>query len=159
MLCSYDKTILFYFKNKDKYLNDFKISTNDSWGNLVKINENEICYTERNEESIYFFDFLKRIYLTKIKNIDYTSNNSFKMISKDLLLIGGFNLLFIININSYKLIRKINLSNSGFICSICILNNNTLLTGDTHSNIKQWKLEKDNLILISEKENNIIKHG
>ena len=75
------------------------------------------------------------------------------MITKSLLLIGGFNILFIINVNTHYLINRIDISNSGFISNACILNNNILLTSDSNSKIKQWKIEGDNLILISEKEN------
>ena len=34
-----------------------------------------------------------------------------------------------------------------------MLNKNMLLTGDASNAIKQWKIEGDNLILISKKEN------
>ena len=34
-----------------------------------------------------------------------------------------------------------------------MINNNLLLTGDNNKTIKQWKIEGNNLILISKKEN------
>ena len=74
------------------------------------------------------------------------------MITKDLLLIGGNNKLVIINVNTHNLIRTINVTNSSSIYSVCMLNNNMLLTGDDKCNIKQWKIEGDNLILFSEKQ-------
>lgn len=52
------------------------------------------------------------------------------MISKDLLLIGGNNTITIINVNNYKVIRKINVPGSGFIYAVCLLNENILLNGD-----------------------------
>ena len=75
------------------------------------------------------------------------------MISKELLLIPGINKISIIDINEYKLIRIIDVPNSNNIIGTCILNENILLTGDKNGIIRQWKIEGNNLILISIKEN------
>ena len=75
------------------------------------------------------------------------------MIRKDLLLIPGKNKISIIDINKYQLIRIIDIPNSGYIYGVCMLNQSILLTGDELKRIIQWKIEKDNLILISIKEN------
>ena len=74
------------------------------------------------------------------------------MISKDLLLITGENKISIINVNSYNLIKTINVDNSGWIV-VCMLNKDMILTGDNNKRIIQWKIENDNLKLISIKEN------
>ena len=74
------------------------------------------------------------------------------MISKELLFIPGYNKISIININYYELIREIEVPYSGWIISACILNENIILTGDQKSIIREWKIEGDNLILISKKE-------
>jgi len=74
------------------------------------------------------------------------------MIKKDLLLIPGKNQLSIININEYKLIRTINVPNASTITGVCLLNKDMLLTWDYSEIIRQWKIEGDNLILISKKE-------
>ena len=73
------------------------------------------------------------------------------MISKDLLLIPGEKKISIINVNEYKLVRIIDVSDSSWLCCACRINNNMILTGDD-SKIKQWKIEKDNLVLVSQKE-------
>ena len=75
------------------------------------------------------------------------------MISKDLLFISGENKISIININYYEIIREIEIPNSGWIHGVCVLNKNILFTGDIKGIIKEWKIEEDNLILISKKEN------
>ena len=75
------------------------------------------------------------------------------MISKELLLIPGINKISIININEYKLIRIIDVPNSNQIVGTCMLNENILLTGDKSGIIRQWKIEGNNLNLISIKEN------
>ena len=75
------------------------------------------------------------------------------MISNDLLLITGENKISNINVNSYNLIKTINVDNSGWICAVCMLNKDMILTGDYNKRIIQWKTENDNLKLISTKEN------
>jgi len=83
------------------------------------------------------------------------------MINKDLLLIPGENKMSIINVNKYNIIKIIDLNGSGLSCGICMLNENILLTGDYNKIIKEWKIEGDNLILISQKEkahNNYIRY-
>ena len=73
------------------------------------------------------------------------------MMTKDLLLITGENKISIINVNNYKL-RIINVPGANWIYGVCMLNQNILLTGDCKGNITQWKIEIDNLILVSKKE-------
>ena len=75
------------------------------------------------------------------------------MIKKDLLLIPGDNQISIINTDQYKLVREIEVPGSSYICGVCMLNKNMLLTGDDAKIIRQWKIEGDNLILVSKKEN------
>ena len=75
------------------------------------------------------------------------------MISKDLLLITGENKISIANLNSYNIINVIEVSGSGCIYSACLLNKDIILTGDEKGRLIQWKIENDNLILISKKEN------
>ena len=75
------------------------------------------------------------------------------MITKDLLLITGYNIISIININNYKLLRIIDVPGAWFIKAVCMLNQNMLLTGDQSNIIRQWRIEDDNLILVSKKEN------
>ena len=97
---------------------------------------------------------LKEIILwNKLNNISVTGCifDSLLMISKDLLVITGKNKISIINVNSYDLIKRINVDNSGWIVA-CMLNKDMILTGDDNERIMQWKIENDNLKLISIKE-------
>ena len=75
------------------------------------------------------------------------------MISKDLLLIPGENKISIVNVNYYKLVRVVDVQEAGMISGVCMLNQNMLLTGDKSKIIRQWRIEGDNLILVSKKEN------
>ena len=75
------------------------------------------------------------------------------MINKYLLLFDGYNMIQIININEYKKISEIDIPNSGYIYATCKLNYNIIIIGDSNGSLMKWRIEKDNLILISKKEN------
>ena len=75
------------------------------------------------------------------------------MMTKNLLLATGQNKLSIININLHNKIRAIDVSGSSWIDCECMWNENMLLTGYNNKSIIQWKIEGDNLRLISKKEN------
>ena len=91
-----------------------------------------------------------KLYLSNISSSG--SRGPFNLISKDILLIGGFNKLTIINVNKYEIIRILEAPHSGWIFGFCMININMFLTGDSFGKIRQWKIEEDNLILIYEKE-------
>ena len=75
------------------------------------------------------------------------------MITKDLLLITGNEIFYIFNVNQHNLVRKVNAPGSPKIICTCILNQNNILTGDALDNIKQWRIEGNNLKLVSVKKN------
>ena len=146
--CSDDRSIIFYIKDNIKYKKDYQISTNGSCWNIIQTKDNEICYNEYDNYTICFYDLLERKVKSSISNI---SNYNMIMMTKDLLLITGKNKISIINVNNYKL-RIINVPEADGISGVCILNQNMLLTGDESKIIRQWRIEGDNLILISKKE-------
>jgi len=152
--CSDDKTIKFYMKDNNKYIKDYEIKTNDVCTSVIQTKGNEICYSEKQNSSICFFDLQQRKIILSLNNI-HKRNDSYEwfiMINKDLLLIPGENKISIINVNKYNLVRIVDTNESGWILGVCKLNENILLTGDHQKTIRQWKIEGDNLILISQKE-------
>jgi len=151
--CSLDKSIIFYNKDNNKYIQDYKIPTNDECCTVIQTKDNEICYSE--SDNICFYDLIQRKIKSKIDNINLNGKvfEGFIMISKELLIIPGQNKISIININEYEIIRIIDVPNSNSIIDICMLNDNILFTGDENKVIREWKIEEDNLILISQKEN------
>ena len=153
--CSYDNSIIFYFKDNNEYTKDYIIKTNGYNGPIIQIKDNEICYYENTNNALCFFDLQERKNITKLNNISlsYNTYDSLVMISKDLLLATGENKMTIININSHNVVRTIDVSGSGYIRSTCLLNNNILLTCDSSHKIIEWTIEGDNLRLISKKEN------
>ena len=120
-----------------------------------KTKDNEICYSlycfDRN---IFFYNLLERKNKASLSNISKCNNQRewSIMISKDLLLIPGEKKISIIDINRYKLIRIIDVPNSNWLCGAILLNKNMLLTADD-TKIIQWKIENDNLLFNSQKEN------
>ena len=149
-----DASIIFYFKDNLEFKQDYTIKTNGGCCSVIQTKDNEICYSEKNNNSICFFDLSERKIKTSLSNISMLNERRewFLMISKDLLFIPGENKISIINVNQYRLVRIIDASGSSSITGICMLNNNMLLTGDVSQTIKQWRIEGDNLILISKKE-------
>ena len=146
--CSYDNSIIFYIKDNLKYKKDYKISTNGHCSKIIQTKDNEICYYEYNNNAICFYDLLERKVKVSISNI---SPSVMIMMTKDLLLITGYNKISIINVNNYKL-RIINVLGADWINGVCMINQNMLLTGDQKGIIRQWRIEDDNLILVSKKE-------
>ena len=153
--CSYDKSIIFYFKDNNEYTKDFNITTNGYNGPIIQTKNNEICYYEDTNSALCFFDLQERKNITKINNISVTHYylDSLLMMSNDLLLAAGENKLTIININSHSIIRSIDVSGSSSIRSAFLLTDDIILTADVNHRIIQWRIQHDNLELISKKEN------
>ena len=155
--CSHDSSVIIYSKdNNNKYTKDYKITTNSDCFCVIQTKENEICYDELhslNNHSICFWNLLGQNVIKKINNLGWIGRNSFNMISEDLLLITGIDKLYIVNVNLYNLIRIINVPGSSYIVVSCILNKMIFLTADDNKNIKQWRIEGNNLKLISTKDN------
>ena len=147
---SSDSTIIFYIFDNNGYKKDYSISASGIVENINQTKSNEIVYST-SDKKINFFDLNERKIKIIIDNINFTGY-SFCMIRKDLLLIPGENMINIINIEEYKIIRTINVPNAGEIKGVSMLNSDMLITGDNSTILRQWKIEGDNLIFISKKE-------
>ena len=75
------------------------------------------------------------------------------MLNEEFLAVPGEKRITIINVNTYKIARIIEVKDSSWIFGSCIMNENMLFTGDNSCSIRQWKIEGDNLILVSIKNN------
>ena len=152
--CSSDHSIIFYHKNNsNQYIMENKISTGGSCWNIYQTKDNELCYWENTNKTMCFYDLSQSKIIIKINNISSSGFDNFQIIKRDLLAVGGKNIITIININNYSVVRKIDSLNSDYINALCLLNENILLTGDNNGFIIQWKIDGDNLILTSKKEN------
>ncbi len=81
------------------------------------------------------------------------SSSELIMISKDLLLIPGENIITLININEYILLSIIEVPGASWLLGVCMLSENMIVMGSYLKAIYQWKIEGNNLIVISKKEN------
>ena len=138
---SSDSTIIFYIKDGTQYKKDYSISTSDSVSNIIQTKENEIVYST-NDGKLNFFDLKERKNISIIENI-ISSFTSFLMITNDLLFVSGKNVINIINVNDYKKIREIEILDK--IRAVCKVND-IIVTGDDNGNLREWKIEGDNLI-------------
>jgi len=154
---SFDNCVIYYSKDKNKYREQFKISSKYPCLSITQTKENEICYSEYIKDlnyNICFYDLNKRSIKASINHINSSGTGSpFNLILKDLLIIGGKDEISIINVNKYKLIRKIKVPNSDWIYGFCKINENIFFTGDHNGEIYQWEIKGDNLTLISKKKN------
>ena len=153
--CSRDSSIIFYLKDNNEYKKDYQISTNGPCYTIIQTKDNEICYLEDKDKRICFYDIFERKKINaSISVVDNYSSGRlwFIMIKKNLLLVPDKNKISIINTEEYNLVRTIEVPNSNLITGVCLLNKDMLLTGNFSNTIRQWKIEGDNLILISKKE-------
>ena len=145
--CSKDKTLIFYNKDKDgiKYKKDFSITTNGWNGPVIQTKDNEICYYESNEDTICFYDFIKK------KTV--TAFNSLLMLTKELLLICRYNKITVMNVYTYNIVRSIDVPDSDWISSVIRFNKEQIVTADENKRIILWKIEGDNLRMITKNNN------
>ena len=127
--CSNDKSIIFFTKDKSSYKKHYKLSTNGTCNSLIQTKDNEICYSEYNNNyNICLFDYNQKQIKILLPNINcntYTFR-TFNMITKSLLIVGCSNKIFIINISKYNLVREIDIPNSN-IFGFCRINKNIFL--------------------------------
>ena len=155
--CSFDSFIIVYSKVNSNYEKDYHIKANGNSFYLIQTKENELCFQEKEflseYDSICFYDLFKRKIINKLDNMKIRGWNPFNMITKDLLLVTGKGQLYIINVHLHNLSSIINAPNSSDINESCLINKNTILTGDDDKKIRQWGIEGNVLKLIATKEN------
>ncbi len=158
-LISGSNSIIFYSKNNDndeyKKYYEIKLDENIECHSIIQTKETEICYSEfrkKETECIVFYDLIEKKIKSSIYDIKI-SGKPFNMITKDLLICGGIDQLYIINVNKYIMIRIVKIDNHGWYNGFCMLNENMFLTGSSDGIIRQWKIKDDEINLISKKEN------
>ena len=153
--CSSDKSIIIYHKDNNMYKKDYKINTKGFCISLSQTKQNEICYMECTFINfiIYFYDLNERKIKSSISHLDYSGFfGPITMITDELLLIGGNNKIYIIDVNQYIIDRTIDIFDSGYINGFCLLNDNMFLTGSQDGKIRQWKINGEYIYIFSEKE-------
>lgn len=149
---SLDKSLMAYKKNDDnKYHYFFKMVITQKIYNVIEIKSNILCITSKN--SVYFLDLNQQIIFNKIENVnlnEFLTNNM--IIINNILIIGGFG-IYLIDINNYNFIKKVEIENNNCIHCILKINNKIFLTGDLNCNIKQYNLINNEIQLKYTKSN------
>ncbi len=98
---------------------------------------------------LFFGMLMNQKIISEIKEINCTwCWNIITKISNDLLIIVGKEFIYLISINEYNLIRKIDINSPCY--SVCYLINGNLLTGHSNGYIKQWNLNNNIFNFIGE---------
>ena len=107
--CSQDSSIIFYIKDNNEYKKDYQIRTDGACYSIIQIKDNELCYSEYNNNKICFYDLFERKIICSIKDISKANGARewFIMIKNNLLLIPGENQISIINTNQHNLVLLI----------------------------------------------------
>ena len=147
--------IIFYLNINNKLDEDFKIEyDNDQIGEfyeMLPVKPGELVITGY-KDKIQFFELNTRK-LKEIININrdirWTPSNLLCMMNERCLCVGGANKITIIDVYNKNIISEI--EESGVHYCLYKLNDNILLTGKD-CDITQWKINGNNLTLVSKKE-------
>ena len=152
--CSLDKNIKIFNLENGIYIENFKFIEEKWICNILETIPLNLVAAHINimgNINLKFYDLIKREPKQILFNLEVAFVNTLEMISKNLLIIGEVEYLTVINVENYQNIKNIKIGN--ILISVCYkLNDNILLTGDVVGNIKQWKIEDNNLILENIKE-------
>ena len=68
--CSFDGSFICYKRDNKEFKKDYQIETNGPCYSIIQTKDNEICYSERNNKAICFYDILEGKIKEKIPNIN-----------------------------------------------------------------------------------------
>ena len=68
--CSNDSSIIFYIKDNNEYKKDYQIKTDGACYSIIQTKDNELCYSEENNNKICFYDLFERKIISSIKDIN-----------------------------------------------------------------------------------------
>lgn len=103
---------------------------------------------------LFFFDYNQKKYLDNELGIDLElfTRNSLVVINDKFLGASGKNAIYLIDMNEYKIIQKIDVINNKVskifsICPICKINNFNFISGDNDGNVHFFLWENNKFIL------------
>lgn len=148
---SLDRTLIIWEKNENEnYIIKFMIEEGYYADNILEINEHIFVYNNWNNE-IIFFDYVNCKDIKIIKNINCShSNESFLKLNENILLIGGLDFIYIIDLINYGILKQIKIFD--WACCIKHLRENIIVISEG-SDLKFYKYVNDDLILVYEKKN------
>ena len=99
-----------------------------------------------------FMISLKKKTNKTMSNITVTAFNSLLMLTKELLLICRYNKITVMNVYTYNIVRSIDVPDSDWISSVIRFNKDQIVTADENKRIILWKIEGDNLRMITKND-------
>ena len=150
--------IIYKLVNEVNYFETKKISAEGA-NDILNINDNIFCISLKNKGILQFYENNNFELINQIKNIEsYGSNNYICKLNEDILCIGGFEYISLIDIDFKQLNNKIELfKNKERITSTCgIIEKRLLITGTKYKNIELdefffdiivYKLNEDNVLI------------
>ena len=149
--------IIYKLVNDSKYIETKKISVEGA-NDILNLNEKIFCVSLKNMGILQFYDNNNYNLVNQIKNIEsYGSNNYICKLKENILCIGGFEYISLIDINLAQLNNKTELiKNKERITSTCwILEKRWLLAGTKYKSIENdefffdiiiYELNNDNIL-------------
>ena len=148
---SYDRTIIIWEKNENEnYINKWIIDEGYYVDNILEINEHIFVYNNWNKELI-FFDYVNCKEIKIIKNVHCSHyNQSFLKLNENVLLVGGLDFIYIIDLINYSILKQVNILDRAY----CLNNlKENIIVVSEGTNLKFYKYVNEDLILVYEKKN------
>ncbi len=149
-LCFLGKNNISFYKlsEKENYLSKNKIDFNNEYDDIIYYNNLEhqqIILSSFEGEHILIFDLKENKTEKIIDKIKSSKYNNILLIFDNILIVGGINYIYSINLLNLKIINNKSIKNS--VCSLIFFFNkenytNNLITGDIFGNLIQYNLIK-----------------
>ena len=132
---------LFKTVNEDKFLND-----------VIQISNDKIITSINEDAQLKIWDIKEWSCITNINNIQLAPyNNCLYKLDSNNLIIGGNDSIYLMDLNTYEVKKKIN--NKYVIFAISPVNEKIFLTTGNEGTITQWKFDGNEISKEHEKEN------
>ena len=154
-----DQNVIIYRKNKEinKYMEIKKINA-ESANDILNLNENMFCVSLKNKGILQFYNNKDFSLINEIKKIEsFGSNNYLCKLNENILCVGGFEYISLIDIDFEQVNNKMELlKNRERITSTCgVIENRWLIVGTKYKDninseflfdIIVYKLNNDNVL-------------
>ena len=145
----------FYVFKKDPALNNYnlyKTINEDKFVNdVIQVDENRIVISNSVDKQLKFWEISTFSKVSQINDIQVGPYNNclYKIDSKN-MIVGGTNIIYLVDLSTYTINKKVN--NEYEIFAISPINDKIFLTTGNEGTITQWKYDKDEITKEHEKE-------
>ncbi len=145
----------FYVFKKDPALNNYnlyKTINEDKFVNdVIQVDENRIVISNSVDKQLKFWGISTFSIVSQINDIQVGPYNNclYKIDSKN-MIVGGTNIIYLVDLSTYTINKKVN--NEYEIFAISPINDKIFLTTGNEGTITQWKYDNDEITKEHEKE-------